>query len=1186
MTLPITQKQITDRFDAATFKRGQQYAYLGRIVTDFLKLNKKNLTGYVQGSKRRPYVVEVLWNRNSEIGACMCTCPVYRDCKHAVALLLAAGAKFGFKSDGGETSENELSWSTKQWIESVTRRRQAEIVDPQNFMIYVLHTLDEMNPPRVIPLMFRTRKLQNGKLGKLTAINPHLVDENTSGITSEDLHIASLLETTYPVELGDIAFEWNGDSFLVDRALRKMIETGRCFFETHESPALSLGETRVGALEWIIDSDGTQRPVLQTESAEIHPLICSPLWYVNTRTNEAGPLTTPLPYETLTSFLDGPAIPPNEIALVINRFKEVDIDDSIPLPNETEAPEIITIEPIKKLILQSKIVGSSPTDVMLVRQGWALTALLPHALFSLDYGDVSFNLTSEQPSEIRKIVDKKIVRYPRNFAVEKEAKQQLLDAGLEALHSWFPNGEKIPYVPLRAASERQVGPYKWFRFMQKEIPELVKKGWKIEVDNSFTFKVVEAKEHWSVHATNDAQWWFGVEVGIEVDGKKLSLLPILVAALIQSDDVSGPEDLEKLNIDGKFHAPLPDGSYVALPFERVRELLTILRELFDRDATGKVEVDAATALELDGKVLTFSSTGRLYSMMKKLRDFRKIDTVEVPKGLNGTLRDYQKDGFRWLNFLSEFEVGGILADDMGLGKTIQTLCHILREKECGRLNNPALIVCPTSVLQNWVSESAKFAPGLKVLPLHGPHRAKLFSEISEHDIVLTTYPLLHRDRKHFLAQEWSTIVLDEAQYIRNPDTRSAQCAFKLKARYRICLTGTPVENNLHDLWSQFHFLMPGYLGDHKFFSEKFRQPIEKEGDVECQRALARRVRPFMIRRTKSEVAKELPAKTTMLESIEFQKSQRDLYETVRHTMHAAVQAAIMRKGFKKSHMIILEALLRLRQVCCDPRLVGTKFSKTSKESAKLTRLMEMLMQLVAENRKILVFSQFTSMLDLIKIELKRTHISYVELKGSTQDRAAPINQFQNGEASVFLISLKAGGTGLNLTAADTVIHYDPWWNPAVENQATDRAHRIGQKKPVFVYKLITRDTVEERIVDLQNRKSEIASGIFDPDRPASTPITPEDLDFLFRPMNETAPDDDSSVHYEKVEIVVQEEPLLLTVGAQDVTAATNVKVVKNVEVIETEEVSEDDENNEDPFIKALLKHGISPSEIAAGKFKR
>ena len=482
--------------------------------------------------------------------------------------------------------------------------------------------------------------------------------------------------------------------------------------------------------------------------------------------------------------------------------------------------------------------------------------------------------------------------------------------------------------------------------------------------------------------------------------------------------------------------------------------------------------------------------------------------------LERVLRPYQKQGVAWLGFLRENGFGGILADEMGLGKTLQTLAFLrtlqndlgwLREKSLlsptlssgggeGEATSverqsgsslvssggpraerlPHLIVCPTSLVPNWVAEAEKFTPALKVLALHGPERHARFERIPASDLVVTSYALLRRDAERYRDLEFDTVALDEAQHIKNRQTQNAQAVKAIKARHRIVLTGTPLENSVLDLWSIFDFLMPGYLGTAKDFRERYELPIAREQNAESQRRLARRLRPFMLRRLKAEVAPELPAKLEQVSFCELTPEQRSIYQQVLEASRQELLATAGMQGIARSRIVALSALLRLRQVCCDLRLLKLEGIDPDTASGKLDLFGELLEEVLDGGHRLLVFSQFVSMLTLLKENLTVEGIEFCYLDGSTTDRAAVVERFQTNEViPVFLISLKAGGVGLNLTGADTVIHFDPWWNPAVEDQATDRAHRIGQNKVVTSYKLIARDTVEEKILTLQNRKREM-----------------------------------------------------------------------------------------------------------------
>ena len=439
---------------------------------------------------------------------------------------------------------------------------------------------------------------------------------------------------------------------------------------------------------------------------------------------------------------------------------------------------------------------------------------------------------------------------------------------------------------------------------------------------------------------------------------------------------------------------------------------------------------------------------------------------------------------------------------MGLGKTAQALAHLLIEKQAGRLDHPALAVLPTSLLFNWVAEASRVAPDLRVLLLQGPERSQHFAHLADYDLVLTTYPLLWRDSRPLNAQPWHLLILDEAQTVKNAGSRAANAVRRLHARHKLCLTGTPLENHLGELWAQFDFLMPGFLGDARSFQRLWRKPIEVGGESLRAQLLAQRVRPFILRRRKEDVAPELPPLSTVIRRVELTGAQRDLYESVRVAADKQVRRALEKLGFGGAQISVLDALLKLRQVCCDPRLVKGVEPQPGMERAKLALLTDMLPELVDEGRRVLVFSQFAEMLGLIELELHTLGLPFLRLTGATPvaARADVVRRFQAGEVPLMLISLKAGGVGLNLTAADTVIHVDPWWNPAVEAQASARAHRIGQDKPVFVYKLVVAGSIEERMLELQARKQALADGILGTDSGDAVKFTAEDLALLLAPL--------------------------------------------------------------------------------------
>jgi superfamily II DNA or RNA helicase len=451
----------------------------------------------------------------------------------------------------------------------------------------------------------------------------------------------------------------------------------------------------------------------------------------------------------------------------------------------------------------------------------------------------------------------------------------------------------------------------------------------------------------------------------------------------------------------------------------------------------------------------------------------------VPLGdLETVLRPYQKQGVYWLKSLKENGLAGIIADEMGLGKTVQALAF-LRD-----IRGKSLIVCPSSLVFNWQREAARFTPDLRTLAVQGSERRELFGQpMQDADLVITSYPLLRRDIERYRSTEFTAAILDEAQHIKNPDSQNAQAACALRAKHRFILTGTPLENSVRDLWSLMHFLMPGYLGSRADFRERYEREIQNDPTGPSARRLVKRIKPFILRRLKRDVIKELPEKIEQVSYCELNEKQRYVYKELVNTTRRQVSEVAGSKDQNKSRMLMLTALLRLRQACCDLRLLGVEKAPKDEASGKVELLMELIEEVMDGGHRVLIFSQFVAMLHLLQDEFKERSIPYCYLDGSTKDRAGEVDRFQNGDAPAFLISLKAGGVGLNLTAADTVIHFDPWWNPAVEAQATDRAHRIGQNKVVTAYKLITRNTVEEKILALQQRKRAMTEAALESEHP-------------------------------------------------------------------------------------------------------
>ncbi len=547
------------------------------------------------------------------------------------------------------------------------------------------------------------------------------------------------------------------------------------------------------------------------------------------------------------------------------------------------------------------------------------------------------------------------------------------------------------------------------------------------------------------------------------------------------------------------YIPLKDGTFA----EANREELAKAADLLEEAGAAPGRKRTRLPLYQVGAVDLLASLGdaeveaRAKRAIAELKDLDGIPPVKAPKGLEGKLRHYQEAGLSWLYFLHRHGLSGILADDMGLGKTVQALALLLKvTNEEG--HKPSLVVAPTSVLANWEREAERFTPGLKTFVWHGQDRRERAEKLSSVDLVLTSYALVRRDVKELSKVGFRYVILDEAQNIKNADSATALACKAIPSEQRLALTGTPLENRLSELWSIFDFLMPGFLGSADDFADRYEHPIQVEGMTEVRDRLKRRIHPFVLRRLKTEVAKDLPPKTETVAWCEMEPGQASLYREVLEESRRKVYETIDRVGFARSRVSILAALMRLRQVCCDPGLLKLPEGTLLPPSAKLERFTDLLSELVNEGHRALVFSQFVEMLELLKERADALKIPYLYLDGKTRDRMARVDKFNAPSGPpVFFISLKAGGTGLNLTAADYVIHYDPWWNPAVEDQATDRTHRIGQTKAVISYKLVTRGTIEEKILQLQRRKRDLAEGVLATDGGLGKVLSESDVQELF-----------------------------------------------------------------------------------------
>jgi len=740
-------------------------------------------------------------------------------------------------------------------------------------------------------------------------------------------------------------------------------------------------------------------------------------------------------------------IPPEEIEEFSVKYL-TPLADQVALSGEFATAGEVRAEPVRKVYLREE--GSQ--FIAELRFGYA------------DY-EVPYVSYLPDASLVRQEGGAALIRIYRASLVERDAWKALSGFGLK-------RGEEAGIFVLRKSVSA-------VDFLLHQVPRLAEAGFEVYGEEALTSARVNRSRPTISFAVSSGIDWFDVQAVVHFGELEVSL-----------------RELRRVLHRRERYVKLADGTIGAIPEEwlaRYRRLLDLGEPSGEKLRLSAAQITAIDAL-LDGadkvRVDEQYEERRL-----RLRDFSSIEHHDPPRGLAGELRNYQQAGYEWLHFLHDYGFGGCLADDMGTGKTIQALALLQSLRESGHATSADLVVVPRSLIFNWQREAERFAPGLRLLIHADQTRDQSLQSFAEYDVVLTTYGILLRDIEQFRQYAFHYVILDESQAVKNPLCRTARAVRLLCGDHRLVLTGTPVENNATELWSQFAFLNPGLLGSLEYFRQEFATPIEKNGSAEAAQALRRLVFPFILRRTKEQVASELPPRTERTLYCEMESPQQQVYTRMRDRYRALLLGLIDDKGMDNARMKILEGLLRLRQICNHPQLVDGDFTGTS---AKFDELLELLETLRAEGHKALVFSQFTRMLKIVREALDKRGIPYEYLDGQTKDRQARVDAFQQQpDTPFFLISLKAGGVGLNLTAADYVIHIDPWWNPAVEMQASDRAHRIGQDKPVFIYRLIVKDSVEEKILLLQDRKRELVRQLIHTDGGLFKSLNREDVAELF-----------------------------------------------------------------------------------------
>jgi superfamily II DNA or RNA helicase len=1074
---------------ARTFLRGLDYEK--RKVVEDVGLNDSSAEGRVKGSDAAPY--EVAIRLGGEGITSSCTCPAFQKtgqhCKHVAALLITvrnqARAQLPRREQQSAPQPSPQALVDGKAGRRRDRRRRAQQQQQQHVVLPGLATppspdasarptgIGAWLPPegavRTLRLEFRVHVRQGGL---------------TVTVLDTDARVPLLPGT---------ALNWQAMSPTPDRAALRVLSR----FESgnHRHPAVDIrGEDVAELLPLLVGRrvllepalmqlrfiEEALKPRFDLEMVGADTIVAkvtferpgdgrrfqltsggwfegAPGWHIDTTEGIARPIDHRTSPAALRRLLRSPTIaePASElIHMITYGLPKVAVEIGAQLPDLSQVADVVDIEPTFRLRASG---GLTDARVSL----------------AAGYGDVEVRIRADgtsppvvilPPAEGQKRA--KCIRC--DIVAQQQAVEKLLELGLT------PDDTGESFIAL---GERAI------QFWSEGVGSLPE-NWDLYVPEELVGTQVRGKPITVTARVSSGVDWLSVKLSFESEGVGVDRT-----------------ELERCLREGKKFVRLSDNSYAKLDADRVQALI-------DR------EVELMVAQNKQGK-LPLSQAGRIQELLQqvnsavvaqgakvlfeKLASIDEIKNVKKPRGLKATLRPYQEQGLSWLHFIHEIGSGGVLADDMGLGKTIQAIALLLalkQEKKTKPLR--ALIVAPTSVVTNWQREIERFGPALTVALWHGAGRREQKDEFENANIIITSYALLRRDIDLLKKQRLDYAILDEAQAIKNPLSATAQAAKELGAERRLALTGTPIENRLSEIWSIFEFVSPGLLGPLAKFEERYARPID-QGDSKQAARLRAIIHPFILRRTKLEVAKDLPPKLEVDKIIDLAPDQKAIYLQVLREVRAQVLGEVERQGLAKAQIHILAGLTKLRQAACDPRLLGLPREFSHDDSGKLSALRELVDEVESGGHKVLIFSQFVSMLKLIREALDEDRIRYEYLDGSTIDRADRIDRFQaDPTIPVFLISLKAGGSGLNLTAADTVIHFDPWWNPAVEDQASDRAHRIGQKKVVTVYRLVAAGTIEEKILQLKEKKKGLVAAVLSEDEGGAKRLTKDDLDDLFR----------------------------------------------------------------------------------------
>ena len=1046
-------KYIKDRASAGSWRRGYEY-HLKDMVFDTYP-EKNFYMGKVKGNFQDHYKTDLIFKKNKV--EARCNCPLKEEwCKHAVAVALKAVDEHAYED-----------WlETKFGIEpSFPDENTALTEPPQGNFIFHFNPKRKANFFSILVMSRETGKVVRQIEPILRALIEAQKQDKTFELNNSQKVEVAIFQQLLTISRQDKKAGWYDIPITkfaplftllskADEVLDEKTKDRLKFVDEEWKLKLNVNTGAQGAillsLEWIRPDKDDVIPFEEVRYFSRHLK-----WgrYKN------------LIFPTNVAMQ---ALPQNLIKSTFTDLKDSEGGKFIyeELPKIREVMDVEIAENISKLMLEER----PPLNIvtMGIDYDQSLKATLE---FEYDGVKVPFSKTSDKVPyiTIKKQGEDLVYWIKRNLKHEIEAYQMLLACKF------------MPMQTNNLALEKE-NAIDFYNYYIKQAGE----GWKFEEkDDMNFFKLIEDP--------------FRLCAKIDFNEESHDSFDITLYGQVGEEIIPFNEIYETIQ-NGEKYSRIRSLGFVEYPAQNIYAMMRAFNS-FDvfRNADDQFTVKtyrAGLISELKNLDVELVLSDEFKKFWEQMSSFSTTEGLELPKDINAEFREYQIKGYGWLWFMYKYGLNGILADDMGLGKTLQALTVLQKAKEVDG-PAPTLVICPTTVVFNWESEIQKFAPTLSCLKLSGVDRKQYFKEIPNYDVVITSYALVRRDIEKLQKYNFRYVILDESQNIKNALSQTAQAVKKLNATHKLALSGTPIENKLEELWSVFDFLMPGFLMSISEFNYRYVNPIMERGDKTVEKRLKLQIYPFILRRMKRDVAKDLPDKVENIAYCELTDEQKDFYLQVLDSTKEELFKSIEENGLEKSRLSIFSALLRLRQICCHPRLYDKENVKHVMSSGKFEKLKVMLEEIISEGHRVLLFSQFVNMLDIVKGWLEREGIEYEYLTGKTKDRQAAVERFNNSKIPIFLISLKAGGTGLNLTGADYVIHYDPWWNPAVEDQATDRAYRIGQTKKVFVYRLITKNTVEEKIQKLKTVKRNLVDSVISVDRNIVKSLTMDDIREIF-----------------------------------------------------------------------------------------